>query len=114
MPSSALIASAFFLNLFEFLISTLLAVFMLNWQPAFSYEMTFFAALPFAVYFLRDALPYERWLSNLLFIFAAVLFMYLLFGPGIIVAATPIFIGELLAVALFGIFALKALEAVPA
>lgn len=107
---AVLIASAFFLDFLGLLALALLAAFALNWQPAPSYEMATFVALPLVAYFLREALPYAQWLSNLLFIFVAVLFIYLLFGFGVIVAATPILIGELLAAMLFGVFAFKALE----
>lgn len=107
----ALITSAFFLNFFELLVLAPLTVLFLNWQPAPSYEMTILAAFPFVAYLLRKALPYEPRLSNLLFVFAAVLVLYVAFGLPVIAAAPSVFLGELLAVMLFWVFAFKALEA---
>ncbi|GEM_PF-918233 len=79
---ATLIASVFFVDFVELLVLVLFSVFILNWQPALSWEMLFFACLPFAVFSLcrSRTFPFRPWLVNLIAIFSGIIIVYFIFG----------------------------------
>jgi hypothetical protein len=79
---AVLIAFAFALNdLWELLVADLLAVFILNWQPAPSGTLILFALIPLAAFAFRKLVRTERWIGTLTTIFFGFLTFYLLVAP---------------------------------
>ncbi|MEK9180336.1 MAG: hypothetical protein AAB897_02910 [Patescibacteria group bacterium] len=107
---AALVAVAFFLELIQLAFLALLAVFLLNSRPAFSYELLFVAALPFLVLKLRELLPWHRWLSCGFFVFLGIAAMYAIFAPGIFVSDIQIFLIDALSAVIFGTVAFKTMK----
>ncbi len=62
----ALIAVSFYSDLPQFIFLTALGVWFLNWQPGLHGSMLFYAAIPLAVFFLRQFLPWRPWFVNLI------------------------------------------------
>jgi len=60
---AALICFAFLFDLGEFLVLVLVAVFVVNWQPAVSTELLVFSLFPVAMYFLRRVAPWHSWVA---------------------------------------------------
>ena len=63
---AALISFAFLFGFWELLALILIAVFIVNWQPAASLEILIFAMFPIAAHFSRDMLHWQPWMENLL------------------------------------------------
>lgn len=109
---AALVATTFFLGLAEILFAALIAVFALNWQPVWSWEIVVVSGLPLLLFLLRDRFPWQGWLVNLFFIFAGVVFFYLTFGALLIFMAPSVFLLDLLGSMLFGLAAFSILRKV--
>jgi hypothetical protein len=60
---AALIAFAFLFEFWELVCFVLIAVFVLDWQPAASVEILVFALYPIAVYFFRKTIPWQHWIA---------------------------------------------------
>lgn len=109
---AALAATAFFLSFAELMILVLVTVFLLNWQPAPSFEILFFAGFPLAAFALRRVSHFQPWIFNLFLIFAGIVAMYAIFGPGVIFVKPILFFSDLFGSILFGVFTFRTLEAV--
>ena len=108
---AALIVATFFLNFLELLVLILLAVFILNWQPAFSLEMALYVVLPLLVLWLRKFLPLKSWLGNLLAIFVCFLFFYLVIDARFLLVAPAVFLRDIAGGLVFGAIFFKSCEA---
>ena len=92
---ASLVTAAFFLNFLELLFLILLAVFVLNWQPAPSLEMALYAALPISTLLMHKFFPFKSWLGNLVAIFLALLIFYLAVGPRFLITSPVVFLWDL-------------------
>jgi hypothetical protein len=63
---AALISFAFIFGFWELLALILLAVFIVNWQPAASIEILIFAAYPALVHLSRNLSSWQPWIKNLI------------------------------------------------
>ncbi len=108
---AALVAFSFYLPILELIFFVLFSVLILNWKPSLSAEMMFFTAMPLLSFWLRKLLPFRPWLTNIFFIFLAVVVTYLAFGFGIIIGRPVVFLLDILASILYGFFAFKVLSA---
>jgi hypothetical protein len=91
---AVLITAAFFLNFLELLVLILFAIFVLNWQPAFSLEVVFYVVLPFLALWLHKFFPFKPWLGNLAAIFLAILVFYLAVGPHFLIIMPAAFLWD--------------------
>lgn len=78
---AALIGFAFVFGFRELVFFVLLAVFMVNWQPAASPEILVYALYPFVVLFCRNFLHWQVWLEGLLAIIIGFMALYLAISP---------------------------------
>lgn len=85
---AVLITLAFVLDQFvELLLVDLVAVFILNWQPAPSGTLILFALIPLVAFAFRKLIHSEQWIGNLAAIFFG-------FSAFYIIAAPSFFIGH--------------------
>ena len=104
---AALISLAFVFDIWQLLTLVLLAVFVVNWQPAASVEIVFFALYPVAVHFTRHAVNWHVWLQDIAAVALGALLMHLIVGHGVLHLRG--FIPDLTAMALFGALSLAPL-----
>ncbi len=109
---AALVTAALFLNFLELLLLCLIAIFILNWQPAFSLEIALYIVLPFLVFALRKFFPVKAWTWGPVVIFLSFLIFYLAAGPRFLVAAPAIFLWDIIGGLAFGGIFFKACAAV--
>jgi len=109
-PFAALIALSFFLGFWELVITVLIAVFLLNWQPSVSLEMVILAAFPLLSLWLHKLLPWQIWLSTLVAIFVGFLILYLSIGAVLIVKQANLFLIDLFGGLVYGILVSKLME----
>lgn len=74
---AALISFAFVFGFWELLALVLIAVFIINWQPAPSVEIFVFALFPLVVYFSRNILRSQPWFQDFLAIVIGFSVLYL-------------------------------------
>lgn len=89
---AALISFAFVFEFWELLLLVLLAVFVVNWQPAVSVEILVFALYPVAVYFFRKMLMVQHWVVAPAMIVIGFLVLYLFVAPRMLFADLPSFL----------------------
>lgn len=99
---AALVAAVFFLDFPGLLVAALAAIALLNWQPAFSWEIVVLGGLPLLFFLFKDRFSWQAWLVNMLFVFAGIVFFYLAFGISLIFMAPPIFLLDLFGSIIFG------------
>src|SRR5580693_6064425 len=78
---AALIAFAFILDFWELLALDLLAVFLLNWQPAPSIALLAFALIPLAVFVFHKLVRLHGWIGIPVAIFIGFLLFYIAAVP---------------------------------
>jgi hypothetical protein len=78
---ATLIAFAFIFDLWELLFFDLLAVFLLNWEPALSLPLLAFALIPLLAFAFRKLIRTELWIGNLAAILGGFLIFYLASAP---------------------------------
>lgn len=99
---AALVAAVFFLGFWELLVLVLSAVFALNWQPAWSWELIALGGLPLVFFFARERFSWQAWLVNLFLVSFGVVLFYAIFGIRFVFAAPSVFLADLLGTAVFG------------
>ncbi len=99
---AALIAFAFLFDFWDLLFFVLAAIFVINWQPAFSWELFIFAAVPFAAYILHNYTTWEAWVANLASIVLGLLILYISIAPRLFLANLSTFFVDLFACLIFG------------
>ncbi len=109
---AALVTAAFLLNFLELLLLCLVAVFILNWQPAFSLEIVLYTALPLVFFSFRKLFSFKLWLAAPAAIFLSFLIFYLAIGPRFLVAAPTVFLLDLVVGLAFGAIFFKICEMV--
>jgi len=97
---AALITFAFIFDIWQFIILILVAVFIINWQPAVSGEILVFSLYPVAVHYLKYIVRWEVWVENLAAILIGSVLMYFVAGHGTIHA--PAFFIDAFSGMLFG------------
>lgn len=110
---AALVAAAFFANIFEMVLLALFAVFVFNWQPVLSLEAIAICGLPLVFHYLRNFLPWQAWLINLFFVFSGIVLLYAVFGFSLVIAEPSIFLFDLSGSLVFGLAAFWILEKAP-
>jgi hypothetical protein len=110
---ATLIACAFLFSFWELLVLVLLAVFIVNWQPAVNVEIMIFALYPLAVFFLRGFAHLQLWLKNLIAIFVGIFLLYAVLGGRAFLFHPTVFLIDVLGGMVFGsaVFLLLAREA---
>jgi hypothetical protein len=98
----ALIAFGFLFDIWDVLFFTLAAVFVINWQPALSWELFVFTAIPIAAYFLHNYSTWEPWIANLATIVLGLLVLYLVAAPQFFIANLGPLSADLFAGLIFG------------
>ncbi len=78
---AAVIAFAFSFNFLELLVLDLLAVFILNWQPAASVALIAFALIPLVAFAFRHVVHAEPWSGNLVAVAVGFLAWHLVSAP---------------------------------
>jgi hypothetical protein len=79
---AVLIAFAFVLDFWELLILDLVAVFILNWQPAPSAALIAFALVPLAAFAFYKLTHWHGWTGVLVAVIAGFLIFYIVAAPG--------------------------------
>lgn len=109
---AALVVAAFSVNFLELLVLILSAIFVLNWQPAFSLEMALYALLPAFILWLRKFFPLKPWIGIPIAIFLCLLTFYLIIGARFIIAVPAVFLWDLVGGLAFGATFFKACETI--
>lgn len=99
---AALIAFAFLFDFWDVLFFVLVAVFVVNWKPALSWELFVFAVIPFAAYLLHAYSNWEAWVANLASIVLGLLIFYITTAPRLFIANSGVFFVDLFACLIFG------------
>lgn len=107
---AALITAAFFVSFLELVVLILFSVFMLNWQPGFSFELLVFSLLPLAVYFAHKLLPFKPWLGSLVAVITCLICFYLLVSPWSLIEAPNILFIDIVFVLMFSAASFKGLR----
>lgn len=107
---AALITLSFFVSFVELALLVLLAVLVLNWQPAVSLEIVVFALLPIAAFLLRGSLPWQPWLTSSFFIFLGLFALYVVFGLKTLIVNPNTFSVDILASLLFGVLVFHVMD----
>ena len=107
---AALIALALIFDFWELLFADLLAVFVMNWQPAPSLTLIVFFLIPVAVFFSKHVFRWQLWIHALIAVFFGFVLFYIVASPETVLSnlkhgLLDIFAGALLAE--FVIFSLR-------
>jgi hypothetical protein len=92
---AALIAFAFILDFWELLILDLVAVFILNWQPAASAALIAFALVPLLAFAFYKLTHWHGWTGVLVAIVVGFLIFYIAAAPGLFLANSTSFLLDL-------------------
>jgi len=107
---AALVAFAFLFDIWELAAFVLLAIFLMNWQPAVSSGLLVFAFLPLAVRGARAIIHPDRWVGSAIAIVASVFLFYLFIAPGMIVNSFVPFLVDVIISLIFGELVIWAME----
>lgn len=99
---AALIAFAFLFGIGDLIFFILLAIFVVNWQPAWSLEIGLFAAIPLAAYALHRYTDWEAWAANSFALIAGLFILYLTVAPSRFLSDWKIFLVDLAASFILG------------
>ncbi len=107
---AALIAFAFFFEWPELAVYVLVAVFMIDWQPAITPTMLVFAAIPFAAYLFRRFFAWAPWAGIPLVTILGFAAFYLAIAPGMFATAAPSIVFDVFGALIYGEIALAVLS----
>jgi hypothetical protein len=107
---ATLIAFAFFFDFFEMTVFILFAVFIINWQSAFSIEVALFVLVPFAAFAFHKFFAWSAWAGIPVMIVGGFFVLYLAVAPYMITAHFSEFILDVIGSLLFGELVLVALK----
>jgi hypothetical protein len=107
---AALIAFAFFFSFLEVLVFVLCGVFLMNWQPGFSFEMLIFAALPLAAFFFHRAFAWAPWAGIPVMTVCGFAAFYALIAPSLFVIDPAKIVLDVVGSLIFGEITLAALN----
>jgi hypothetical protein len=99
---AALISFAFLFEFWELLLLTVIAVLIVNWQPAVSPEILVFALFPAAAHFSRDVFRWAGWLTNAVAILVGFFILAIAAAPAAIAQHLQPFLVDVAAGELFG------------
>ncbi len=106
---TALITAAFFINSIELVSLVLLSIFILDWQPLFSFEILVFGLLPCVVFFMHKFFPLKPWLMNFISICAGLLIFDLMFGARLFFTEPHVLLWDVALSLIFGGVAFRCL-----
>ena len=98
---ASLVTFALMFDIWDLIFFILAAIFIINWQPAFSIEIVLFAALPLAAYLFNRYSPSEAWVANIVAVAISVLVLYLAVAPQLFLPAWRIFAADLVICLIF-------------
>ncbi len=75
---ATLITLVFFLSFTELVALTVIAAWLLNWQPMIGWEIGVFMFIPILFFAIRRFPPWQIWLSNIMFIVFGISLFYLI------------------------------------
>ncbi len=107
---AALIVFAFFFDAFEMAIFVLFAVFVVNWQPAMSFEIVLFILIPFAAFMFHRIFAWAAWAGIPVMIVCGFLILYVAIAPGAFFGNLPAFFADVAGSLLFAELALVTLR----
>ena len=107
---AALIAFAFFFDIWELLVFILFAVLVVNWQPAAGVDIFVFGIIPVAAYAFHKLFALAIWVAVPASIVAGFFLLYLLIAPGTLLGAGELFLMDLFGGLLFGTLTLLTLD----
>lgn len=99
---AALIAFAFFFDVWELLVLVLFAVLVVNWQPAPSVDIFVFAIIPIAAFAFHKAFRWSPWAGVPVAIVVGFLLLYLAIAPAMFLADWEPFLTDLFGGLVFG------------
>jgi hypothetical protein len=99
---AVLIAFAFVIDFWELLILDLIAVFILNWQPAPSVALIAFALIPLLAFVFYKLTHWHGWTGVLVAIVVGFLIFYVAAAPGLFLHDLPGFLLDLIVGLLIG------------
>ena len=107
---AALVASAFFLDFLELITLALFSVLILNWQPAFSFEMLLLMVLPLVTFFFHKLIPFAPIVGNAILFAISIIIFYVSIGGGFIMHSPSVFFLDVLASLLLGTVACASMQ----
>jgi hypothetical protein len=107
---ATLIAFAFFFDFFEMVVFILFAIFVINWQPAFSIELALFILIPLAAFVFHKFFAWSAWAGIPVIIVGGFFVLYLVVAPYVFVGNFATFAADLIGSLLFGELVLVALK----
>jgi hypothetical protein len=99
---SALIVFSMSVSLPEIIFLTLASVFVLNPQPAFSWDMLVFGLLPMVSFYTRRLVKWKPWILSLTMVLLSFLAMYLILSPTSLIREPLRFFEDAFAALAFG------------
>jgi len=107
---ATLIVLAFLFDIWDVLFFVLAAIFIINWQPAPSWELFVFAAVPFGAYAIHHYSQWEAWVASLASIVIGLFILYIAIAPQLFLANAGAFFTDLFACMVFGAVVFGALN----
>lgn len=107
---ASLVAFAFFFDFSEMIVFILFAIFVVNWQPAFSIEMALFALIPIAAFVFHKFFAWSAWSGIPVMIVGGFLLLYLVVAPHAFIGNLAVFVLDLIGSLIFGELVLVALK----
>jgi len=98
----SLVSLSFLFGFWELIFFILLALFIVNWQPAPSEEIILFALIPIGAYLLRKFSSWQAWVGNLIAICGGLVIVYGVLDFSMITANVGTFFMDLALGLLFG------------
>jgi hypothetical protein len=99
---ATLIVFAFFFDIWELLVFTLFAIFVVNWQPAPSADIFLFGILPIAAYAFHKVFAWTVWAAIPAALVCGFFLLYLAIAPSAILGNGGLFLVDLFGGLVFG------------
>jgi hypothetical protein len=99
---ATLITFAFIFNFWELLVLDLLAVLIVNWQPAPSVTLVAFFLIPLAAFVFCSFTSWQRWIGNVIAIVLGLLIFYIAAAPAAFLSHGELFLMDLIVALIVG------------
>lgn len=99
---AALIAFAFFFDIWELLVFVLFAIFVVNWSPAFGIDIFIFGVIPIAAYAFHKLFAWTLWAGIPIAIVCGFFLLYLAIAPAAFLGSAGLFLIDVLGGMIFG------------
>ena len=93
---ATLIVFVFLFDIGEFIFFVLLGVFLINWQPMASIDIIAFAIIPLIAFAARFWFHWDQWVGSVASVVIALLLLYFVISPKMIIQPFGSFIVDLL------------------